>query len=186
MMAKQNFKKSTLKMKPNHTWKAPDGYKIIVLDRGAVSFNIPEKWVLHKLDPVEIYDKKPPKDDCRLNVSFWHLPPGVDWTGLPLSDLLSKATQPDDLDILERGQIVQHERDDLDMVWIETRFLDKTEKREAFSRSVTARGWNVQVLMTFDFWLSDAPRLIPVWNEVLRSLQLGRIIQDPTKGVTFH
>lgn len=184
-----NFKKTTLKLKDNHTWKAPKGYKIVVLDRGAVSFNIPEKWVLHKLEPVEIYDKMPPDDDCRLSVSFWRLPHGVDWSGLPLADMLDKATQPDageDVHILQRGSVVKHKRDDLELFWVENRFLDKQEKREAFSRNAIARGWNVQVLITFDFWLSDAPKLRPIWNEILRSLQLGYSIEDPTKGLVLH
>lgn len=192
------FTKTTARLKDNHTWQAPKGYKIVVLDRGLVSFNIPEKWVLHKLEPVEIYDKAPPDDDCRLSVSFWRLPPGVDWTGLPLDDMLLKATQGAEedeaaekgeegkTDILERGPIVRPTRTDLEIFWLENRFLDKTEKREAFSRHAIARGWDVQVLISFDFWLTDAPKLTPIWDEVVRSLQLGRVIQDPTKGAIHH
>jgi len=71
-------------------------------------------------------------------------------------------------------------------VWTEHRFLDPVEKREAHSRIATARGWDVQVLITFDFWVDDAANMRPVWNEVLRSLQLGRTIEDPTKGAVLH
>src|SRR5688572_3343318 len=39
----------TLKMKDDHTWDAPKGYKIVVADKGAVSFNIPRTWVIAKL-----------------------------------------------------------------------------------------------------------------------------------------
>ena len=49
-----------------------------------------------------------------------------------------------------------------------------------------ARGWDVQALITFDFWVDDAPKLEGMWTEILRSLQLGRKIDDPTKGVILH
>lgn len=36
-------------------------------DRGAVSFNIPDKWFLAKLEPhVEIHDGHPPDDNAHL------------------------------------------------------------------------------------------------------------------------
>lgn len=180
------YKKSTLRMQDNHTWKAPKGYKIVVMDRGAVSFNVPEKWVMHKFEPLEMYDKTPPNDNARLSVSFWRLPVGVDWSKLPLGELLLKTLVDSEKDILERGDLVVSERTDLEIVWTEHRFLDATEKREAFSRILFARGWNVQVLVTFDFWVSDAPKLLAMWNEVVRSLQLGRRIEDPTKGAVLH
>ncbi len=180
------YKKSTLRMKDNHTWKAPKGYKIVMMDRGAVSFNVPEKWEIHKFEPLEMYDKAPPNDNARLSVSFWRLPVGVDWSKLPLGELLLKTLEDSEKDILARGDLVTSERTDLEVVWTEHRFMDAVEKREAFSRILFARGWNVQVLITFDFWVSDAPKLRGMWDEVVRSLQLGRRIEDPTKGAVLH
>jgi hypothetical protein len=49
-----------------------------------------------------------------------------------------------------------------------------------------ARGWDIQVFMTLDFWVEDAGLLAPVWDELLRSLQLGRSIEDPTRGAVLH
>ncbi len=40
----RGWKKQTLRMKDNHTWKAPDGYNILVVDRGALRFNVPKAW----------------------------------------------------------------------------------------------------------------------------------------------
>src|SRR4051812_47263730 len=34
--------KEELKLKKNHSWKAPPGYRIFVADQGAVRFNIPQ------------------------------------------------------------------------------------------------------------------------------------------------
>lgn len=181
-----NIQKKTLKLKDNHSWTAPAGYKILVLDRGAVSFNIPEAWFVAKFEPIEIHDAKPPDDNARISVSFWQFPPGIDWTGLPLAPLLSKATEGSKLEILERSEVFTSPRTDLEMVWAQHRFMDPVEKREAYSRFAFARGWDVQVLITFDFWVSDLEKSDPVWDEVLRSLQLGRVIEDPTQGVRLH
>jgi len=183
---KGQWQKKTLRLKDNHTWKAPKGYKIVVVDRGAASFNIPEHWHLAKLEPLELLDKEPPNDNARLTVTVWHLPPGVDWTALPLGPLLAQATEGVHEHILARSEVVTSPRTDLELAWTEHRFLDPQEKREAYSRIAVARGFDVQILATFDFWVDEAKQYLPVWHEVLRSLQLGRKIEDPTKGVMLH
>lgn len=183
---KQRFHKKTMRLKDDHTWQAPKGYKILVLDRGAVSFNIPQSWVLGKLEPVEIHDQEPPNDNARLSVSFWRTPPGIDWTELPLAPLLTQSLQGGTVEILARTEIAKAERSDLEVVWTEQRFLDPQEKREAFSRIALARGWDIHVLVTFDYWVDEAAKFLRVWDEVLRSLQLGRQIEDPTRGAVLH
>ncbi|MBC7810362.1 MAG: hypothetical protein H7175_04410 [Burkholderiales bacterium] len=185
------LRKQTLRMKDNHTWDAPKGFKIIVLDRGMVSFNIPEKWDVHKMTPVEIYDVPPPDDNTRISVSYWPLPPNIDWTELPLEKLLADSTKEDNRDkdmpkVLERGELVTVKRDDIELAWTWHRWMDATENREAISRFAVSRGWNVAALITFDFWVTDLKKIIPIWREALRSLQLGRIIQDPTRGDVRH
>jgi hypothetical protein len=177
----------TLKMKDNHTWDAPKGYKIVVADKGAVSFNIPRTWVIAKLEPnLELNDRKPPNDDARLSMSFWRTTPGINWSAMPLEPLLLKSMEGSDFEILETGPIVTVPRDDLELAWMERKFMDPKEKREAYTRIALGRGFDVHVLITCDFWISDARRIRPVWDEALRSLQLGRVIDDPTKGVTLH
>ncbi len=177
----------TLRLADNHTWKAPEGYKIFMADRGAISFNIPESWILAQLEPhVEFHDAEPPNDDARISISFWHTPPGVDWTGLPLADLLAKSAEGGTVEILSRSGIIRSMRTDLEMVWTEHKFMDPKEKRPAFSRFLLARGWDVHALITFDFWVDDLKKCEPIWEEILRSVQLGRHVEDPTKGITLH
>jgi hypothetical protein len=143
---KPTFKKKTLRMRDDHTWEAPKGYKIVVLDRGAVSFNVPTTWVVAKIEPnFELNDAEPPDDDARVSVSFWRMPPGVDWTGLPLADLLIKSTADTrGEDLLARGEIIRHDRTDIELVWTEHRFLDSVEKREAYTRM----RWHVGLMST--------------------------------------
>lgn len=183
---KHKYTEKRLRLKDNHTWKAPKGYKILVIERGLVSFNFPEKWLLKQIDPVEIHDGDPPNDNARLMVSFWRLPKDVDWSGLPLGPLLAQSTEGSEMEILARSEIITVPRSDLELVWTEHRFLDPVEKREAYSRIAMARGFYVHVLITFDYWVDDADKMLPVWSEVLGSLQLGRHIEDPTKGATLH
>lgn len=180
------YQKRTLRLKDSHTWKAPAGYKIVVLDRGVVSFNIPDTWIVAKTDPFELNDAPPPNDNARVTVSFWRLPPGVDWSGLPLAPLLAQSIASSERDLISTAETVTSDRTDLELVWTEQLFIDPVEKREAYSRIALARGWNVQALITSDFWADDRVRLTPIWDEVLRSLQLGRYIEDPTKGATLH
>lgn len=184
------FQKQSLKLKPNHTWTVPKGYKIFVADRGAVSFNIPQSWVIGKFEPLEINDVQPPDDNARLSLTFWRFPPGIDWTGLPLIPLLRQSLEgtreESDTDIIEQSEVITADRQDIELVWVKRRFIDSTEKREAFSWVAMARGFDVHALLTFDFWLDHLELRKPVWDEVLRSIQLGRSIQDPTRGEIHH
>ena len=83
-----------MQLKENHSWKAPAGFKIVVLDRGAVSFNIPEKWFVAKMEPTfEMHNAAPPDDDARLSVTFFRTAPGIDWSGLPADALLQQSLQ---------------------------------------------------------------------------------------------
>lgn len=183
------WKKQTLKMKDNHTWKAPDGYIIIVVDRGALRFNVPKTWHTEmENNQLRIYDAKPPADEAGLIVTIFHLPPGVDWTGLPLDTLLEQSTEekervdPEGNEILSRSEIVPVPREDIEMVWNEVKFIDVKEKRPAFSRHIMARGFDVAALITFSYWEGDEANYTAAWNELLRSIELGRYVDDPTRG----
>lgn len=182
---KPNIRKvKTLKMRDDHTWKAPAGYKIVVMDAGAASFNVPVSWVLTKMEPLELLDKEPPDDDARIMVTLFRFPPGIDWTGLPLADLLENATNdPSMKERLESGEIKKVPRKDVEIVWKRDRWIDdENDNREAYSNIAFARSSEAQVLITFDYWVDDAKKFKRVWDEVLRSLILDRKIQDPTRG----
>lgn len=184
---KQNFKETTIPLPANHTWKAPEGYKIVVLERGLVSFNVPDTWIVAKLEPFELHDGAPPNDNARLTTSFWRLPVGVDWSGLPLDKMLIDSTNDSKMKVLAKSELFRVNRPGVEIVWVEHRFEDtENDNREAFTRILVARGWNVQILITFDFWVDEAPKYEATWEEVVRSLILGRYIQDPTKPPLDH
>ncbi len=174
--------KDTYKLKKNHSWKAPPGFRIFVADRGAVRFNIPQDWVIDPdSDSTKCYDGEPPDDNCRLACSYLRLPP-IDWSGLDLAELIRVATEGDERDLTLYGEVVRQRREDLELAWADYSFTDPVEKRGAYTRICIGRGSNIQTLITLDYWPEDAERLMPVWEEVTRSLQLGRYIADPTVG----
>lgn len=181
-MAKK-FKKETLKLKERHAWRAKPGYKIFVVDHGAVRFDIPRDWIIEPgAESTKFYDGEPPNDDCRLEVSYLRLPP-IDWSGLPLSELIRVATEGDHRNITPTGKFVHQHREYVELAWAEFRFMDPQEHREAFTRLCIGRGSGVQALITLDYWPEDAARVDGVWDEVLRSLALGRYVADPTVGL---
>lgn len=176
------MKKQTLKLKAKHRWRARPGHRIFVADRGAVRFDFPDHWIM-KMGTVSVsfHDAEPPADDCRLEVSFNRLPP-ADWDAFPLPRLLEEALACDPRPISSRGETVQLLRRGLRVAWTELGFTDPVEHREAFSRVLVGLGNNVQCLITFDYWADDAPRMTPAWDEVVRTLELGVHITDPTTG----
>jgi hypothetical protein len=177
--------KETLELSPNHHWQSNPGYNVFVAGRGAVRFDVPQNWFFEPDEKsFRFLDAAPPNDNCRLEVSFNLLPPS-DWSLFPLKRTLKKIAQDDERDLIEVGEVITVERQTARIVWIEIKFMDEQEHREAFSRICIGLGSNVQCLITFDFWADEAEKLIPVWDEVMRSLTLGLFITDPRTGTAF-
>ncbi|MFM5891689.1 MAG: hypothetical protein ACKPFD_20420 [Dolichospermum sp.] len=185
---KSNFQwiKETLELKPDHHWESPPEYNIFVAGRGAVRFNVPRGWITQPQEKsFKFTDKKPPDDDCCLEMSYNHLPPN-DWTLFPLKSTLKKIMEDDSRNVIARGEVIQVKRQTAKIMWCEIKFIDtQTEPREAFSRTCVGLGSNIQCLITFDYWADQAEQLIPVWDEVMRSLTLGLYIRDPRTGLAF-
>jgi hypothetical protein len=60
-------------------------------------------------------------------------------------------------------------------------FIDPQELRAEVRRIAIRIGSNIQVLLTFDYWATDAERFMPVWDDLLQWLQVGTYIPDPTR-----
>jgi hypothetical protein len=190
VIAVPKWEKRNLRLSQDHGWKSKRGYQILVIDRGAVRFDFPQDWVMTMetnessgLTTVKLTDRPEPDDDCRLQVTHMYLPPGIDWSKLPLTEMLEHAMSgPDENEVLGKSLIVHEQRRYLELAWIETRFVEPNENREARSRTSLARRDDVQVLFTLDYWPEDATRVLPVFDEAMRSLRLGEYIEDPTRG----
>jgi hypothetical protein len=176
------FQETVLKLKEGHTWRCKPGYKVFVLDRGALRFDVPLDWVM-ELDEksVKFYDRQPPADNCRLEVSLLRHPQ-IDWSGLPLDELLRNSAAINSDEKIRGEDIQRQSRPAVDLAWVEKVFIDPQEHKPARSRIALARGANCHALITLDFWAADAERVIPVWDEVIRSIDMGLKVQDPTIG----
>lgn len=174
------WKTSVHKLPDDHRWEAKPGNNVFVGGAGVIRFDIPTDWIVEPTsDSIVFHDKQPPDDDCRLQVSIIHLPPGIDWSKLPLTLLLEDAVlkdDPRDLTVRRDARVVRGRN--LELAWIEAGFVDPHEKREARTRACLARGNDVQALITFDYWPEDRQRFAPVWNDVLETLRLGEYVSD--------
>lgn len=175
------WEKQTFKLPKGYAWRAKPGHKIFVANRGDVRFDYPADWIVQAGDPIALRDRDPPDDNCLLQVSVMKTPPGIDWSDLSLPVLLEEAIKDDHRQAIARDKTVHIRRPDLELAWTEIRFIDPNEQREACGRSCLARRADLLPFITMDFWLDDLDRFAPVWDEVLRSLQLGAYIKDPTR-----
>lgn len=180
------FTQKTLKLQERHGWKAKPGYAICVLDRGAVRFDFPAKWIVKQNpDCVKIHDREPPGDNCVLGVSCIHMPP-TDWSGLPLRDLIMGVSSDDDMEIIGKSEVFVSKPEDLQLAWMEVRYIDDEEKREALSRVCIARGVRLHCLITFNLWAAHRKRFDAAWKNVLDSLVLEVYVDDPARGPVTH
>ncbi|NJN02465.1 MAG: hypothetical protein HC873_11615 [Leptolyngbyaceae cyanobacterium SL_1_1] len=185
---KSNLKwiKETLELDQDHRWQAPEGYKIFVAGRGAVRFDVPQSWHFEvEENSFWFADKKPPDDDCRLEVSFNHVPT-EQLQDFPLAGILKKIAREDKRDVIETGDVVKLKRQTARIVWTQLKFIDhQADPREAYSRIGIGLGSGVQCLLTFEYWADQAEAQIPIWNTVMNSLTLGLYIRDPRTGLAF-
>jgi hypothetical protein len=182
---KRMWSKKVLKLKENHGWESRPGYSIFVADRGSVRFDFPRTWIIEPTErgSIRFHDRKPPKDDCTLEMTVMYLNDEVDWSGLPLASLTEQLSAEDTREVLGRGEVVEERRPRLHLAWTSLHFMDENEHREAHSYLCLAKWSNIQVLLTFDFWADDLRRMRPVWDEVLRTMVLGDYVEDPTQRV---
>jgi len=182
---KRSWVKETLTLNENHNWKTKPGLRIFVAGRGAVRFDMPQDWYFEpKEKSFRFLDKAPPDEDCCLEVSYNLLPP-ADWSDFPLVGILKKVVADDDRNAIAHGEIIKLKRQTARIVWTEIKFIDSQENREAYSRICIGLGSGVQCLITFEYWVDDAERCIPVWDTVMDTLVLGLFIRDPRTGFAY-
>ena len=167
----------------SHEWKARPGYRIMVMDRGAVRFDFPRDW-LAGLDSkyVRMIDREPPDDRCGLMVSS--RPISRRMAELPVHELLREVTLTDcsDRRVTHRGQIIRFFRPPLEAAWLQMRFMERLRAREACTRVCLARGGRTLATVVFDFWPEDETHLHDAWTTLLDTLAVGDYIEDPLTG----
>jgi hypothetical protein len=181
---KERMSVEKLKLKSNHSWKSKPGYSICVLDRGLVRFDYPSGWMVEmKEGAVMLHDREPSIESCDLGVSLFRLPAEV-IADLDLDQMLLNSLETG-REPYEQSEMQHVQRGDLDLVWLEQRYVDASQNRDARFRVALARG-AVVCLISFNYWSDRAAQLEPVWDEVLRTLVLGMLVGDPTVGPVVH
>jgi hypothetical protein len=153
-----------------------------VLDQGALRFDVPEDWVMEPGEKsVKFFDRQPPEDECCLQVSFFRHPQ-VDWSRFSLDQALYDLLGSNFGEKVSYEDIRREQRPGIEVAWAERKHIDPHLQRPARSRVALIRGLHGHALITLDFWEADAGRLLPVWNDVMGSIDMGLKVQDPTVG----
>jgi hypothetical protein len=169
-----------LRIKDNHTWKSKPGYSICVIDRGVVRFDFPSNWIVEPEEgAVHLHDRPPSVESCDLGVSVFPMAAG-DIAELSLDDTL-RDTLGKEREPYQQSEIHHIERGDLEIAWLEQRYVEAEYQRDARFRVALVRG-PALCLISMNYWSNRAAGLERVWDEVLRTLVMGLRIEDPTAG----
>ena len=178
------FKKRDVKLKPNHHWKTPEGYQLIVLDRGAVHICFPQGWEVTpgKITSIKLHDAAPPDDNCRMEISYFRIPPIMS-RAFPFERAMKVVENTEtDLEHYDKQPPAYLRRDGLRFGWIESKYADPENGRAVCSRALLVYGNNVQVLITYDCWADEMEKFAPVWNTLLKTIRLGEYVANPATG----
>ena len=74
---------------------------------------------------------------------------------------------------------------DMEIAWLAQKYTDSGQNRDARFRVALASG-PVLCLISMNYWADRAAVLESVWDEVLRTLMLGLLVDDPTAGPVVH
>ncbi len=159
--------------------------KFVILDRGNAELAYPADWVF-KPDPkdghVTLTD---PSDSCRLEISYFPLPAPASELP-PLADQLRQVLAGECKRRKARPpKIVSEDRGDLWLAWAESTDTqldtDRNERRAARTRHLVATNGRFQVLVTFAYWVDDAPWAVPAYERMIATLALGdgRQLESP-------
>lgn len=163
-----------------HFWQTRLGCKTLVLDRGAVQFDYPRSWIVEPCTgSVALFDRKPPADESRLDVSYFRLPQ-VDWSGLPVADLIDDVTSRE-RDNAKAGPLREEIRGGIELAWRDVRFVAPRSQRRACFRVCVARRGSIHCLITHEFF-GDHARSDEIWHTILDTLVLDRLVHDATRG----
>ena len=179
------FNKIELPLDKNHNWSATPGFRIAVLDRGAIRFEFPQDWIcVPDQESVKFYDRVPPHDNCRLSASRQRLPDGAE--RMSLTQLINAAAEGDTRSLTQTAPATHVKRGSLELAWAAMKFMEPQVNREAFSCFCFARGNGVYALITFEYWEDDSDSFTPIWTHVLDTLTLGEFVVDPASGARLQ
>ena len=200
-MEGENWNEQIFNLPSNHGWTARPGNKVVVLDRGALRFEIPRGWIVEpSRSSLKLMDDEIADATMSLEVSVIYAGVRgrkVNWAGLPLGELIKNVTAERQPGFSSRRKGKKRKQDEtkvgpptaiklgnLEMAWVQTEFIDPGENRPAHSRIAVTRDPDASIhgLFTFSFWPEDIERAKGVWNDVLGTLKMGERYESPFRG----
>ncbi len=150
------------------------GEKVLILDRGNVELLFPGDWSFQP-DPEGFAVLKDPGDAARLEVSYLALPalpPGTPPVEVRLQEVMAESP-----DAHGHGPVTAFVGAGARLAWAEYEYdsddTSRGERRRARGRWLLGANEWFQVLMTYYYWVDDAPWAVSAWNRVVETLRLG-------------
>lgn len=185
MPRRRKMDRQTFRLPDRHRWKAKEGNKIFVANKGDVRFEFPGGWVFDRTSGGEgksarFFDGHPPNDNIRLEVSVIHaLDPRA--FQAPLAEVLNSSVE-DIGENCRRSEAFAMNLPRHDLALLDLEYIDPVEKRPAHSLFCLARGAGVHALISLDYWPEDSAVALAAWEDVLGSLRLGEYLEHPFFG----
>ena len=167
----------------NHGWKIQNhGYTVLVIDRGAAIFEVPQKWPITPIrqECIQVSDRRPPNENMRMNVRAFSFPPKPDADEVAISDTMVEILASRESPLDNKSRVRVSRRPDLEVAWVEGTFTDKQENRLIRSRVCLARRENHFALITCDFYPEFTKRALKAWKVMMTTLKVGEYIEDHT------
>ena len=137
-------------------------------------------WIVEPEEgAVHLHDRPPSVESCDLGVSIFHVA-AEDVHDLSLDDTL-RDTFGRERKPYQQPEICHIDRGDMEIAWLEQRYVTEQCRRGARFRGALARG-RVLCLISMNYGSNRAAGPECVWDEVLRTLVTGVHIADPTAG----
>lgn len=165
---------TSLRMPDDHAWRTEPGYKIVVADRGAARFDVPQAWqpVQDATADVCLADAQPPDDTVRLQ--FTLLPVRVPrGTALPPASVMLEGVIGEEWQG-RRGPVRSERRAGLDLAWIEADDVDTENGRPILTRTCTVVGGGRVALFTLACYADRPSPAADAWRVLRTSVELGR------------
>jgi hypothetical protein len=154
--------------------KTLDLERVLILDRGNVEVALPRGWTVRP-DPEGHLACVDPTDSCKLEVSYFPLPP-LDADAPSMAERVRSSLEgaPDPS---TRAPVVAFRRGDAEFAWTDYAFTsddtERDERREAHGRLLLAGNQWFQAVFTFSYWTDDAAWAVPVWERIVQTIELG-------------
>jgi hypothetical protein len=167
----------------SHAWKATPGYRILLVDSGAIRFDFPIGWIVHRgTKQVLLLDRYPPDERSYIGLRWRRILPAE--ATIPLEVLVSKSSIAEQRPIVSRGPVIRLFRPPLEAAWIQLQVIDRG--RQMCTRMCVARGGCTQAIILAEFHSADEVKFFPIWETFLKTLAVGDYIVDATTGRRYE